>query len=743
MRLPPLAPATALAAAFLVAPPLGAGTPRIAVTAGARDFLAGDTKGVAVSADGRLMLGAALAARAWPDDANDAAVFGAAADSSGRVFVATGGGLGRLFVSTDAKVTLLFTAPEPNITAVAVAPDGLVVCASYPNGKIYRVDPKATDPAKAGAVLAEPKEAAIWALAFARDGTLYVGTGNKGRVYRKTPLGVLELFHEIEDVHVRTLAVGPDGTVYAGTSDRGLVVALPVQGSPRTLYDFSRPEVSGLAVDARGVVYAAASQLDASTGRPAPVEPGLRPTPTPTPVPSGRAEEAPRGSVSVSVSTSPARPPVEPRSTSSSEIVVIQPDGFVEPGWLFPEESILGLRLDAGGALLVATGPRGRVYEWKDRHVRLVASTGEKLALASPAAGPGFAVVTMGSPGILRPSPAGSPPAGTFTSAVKDGLRLSTFGRLRFEGNLPTGAALALWVRTGNSDKPDGTWSAWMPVAPGGGAKPPVARFFQWKPDLAASPKGESPVGERVELSYEERNPRPVLENLAVLEPGAVFSRGAGGSGVLSVTNPDESGIYAGLAAPPEGPAEGPGKRLFRKGYRTLTWKGTDPNGDTLRYEVEARREGGSAWFPVRKDLEDSFLSFDTTALPDGRYRFRVTASDRLSQPESEALTAREERGVVIVDNTPPVLEVESRKLEGDVLVVTVLATDALSPVTKAEGAVNADRWRLLAAEDGAADSPVERFVFRVPKPPGPVVVSIRVLDAAGNVAAISVEWPF
>ena len=77
---------------------------------------------------------------------------------------------------------------------------------------------------------------------------------------------------------------------------------------------------------------------------------------------------------------------------------------------------------------------------------------------------------------------------------------------------------------------------------------------------------------------------------------------------------------------------------------------------------MEARREGGSAWFLVRKDLEDSFLSFDTTALADGRYRFRVTASDRLSQPESEALTAREESGVVIVDNTPPVLKVESRK---------------------------------------------------------------------------------
>ena len=738
MRPFPLLLAVPLAAVF-TAPLLG-GTPRIAVTAGARDFLAGDAKGVAVSADGKLTLGAALAVRAWPDDASDAAVFGAASDASGRVFVATGGGLGRLFVSSGTKVTLLFTAPEPNITAIAVAPDGAVVCGTSPNGKIYRVDPKSADPQTAGTVVGDPKEAAIWALAFGKDGTLYAGTGNKGRVYRKSPSGTLELFHEIEDVHIRALAVGPDGTVYAGTSDRGLVVAFPVKGSPRTLHDFSRPEVTSLAVDARGVLYAAASQLDAVSGRPALSDIRLRPTPTPTPPPSG--EEAPRGSVSVSASTSPVRAPSETRSASSSEIAVIQPDGFVEPGWVFPEESILGLRLDASGALLVATGSRGRVYEWKDRHVRLVASTGEKLALAIPPVGSGFAVVTMGAAGILRPDAAGAP-SGSFTSAVKDATRLSTFGRLRFEGQVPAGAALSLFVRAGNSDKPDATWSDWLPAGADGGAKPPVARFFQWKAEIKASPKGESPVLERVDLSYSERNARPVLENLVLLEPGAVFSRGATGLGVLSVANPDESGIYAGLDAPRDPGGEGPGKRLFRKGYRTLTWKGTDPNGDSLRYEVEARREESPAWFPVRKDLEDTYLSFDTTALADGRYRFRVTASDRLSQPENETLTAREETGVVVVDNTPPVLKVESKKVEGDFVVVTLLATDALSPVTKAEGAVNADRWRLLTAEDGAADAPVERFVFRIPKPPGPSVLSMRVLDAMGNVAAIAVEWPF
>jgi len=208
------------------------------------------------------------------------------------------------------------------------------------------------------------------------------------------------------------------------------------------------------------------------------------------------------------------------------------------------------------------------------------------------------------------------------------------------------------------------------------------------------------------------------------------------------VTNPDENGIYAGLEPPREPSADPGGRRLFRKGFRTVTWRGADPNGDPLRYDLDGKREGTDTWFPVRKDLEDSWCSFDTTALPDGRYRFRVTATDRLANPDPEALTASEETGLVVVDNSPPVLKLESARVAGADLEVRLLATDALSPVTKAEGAVNADRWRPLAAEDGAADSPVERFVFRVPKPGQGALLSVRVLDAAGNWAAASAEYP-
>src|SRR5207302_981400 len=169
-----------------------------------------------------------------------------------------------------------------------------------------------------------------------------------------------------------------------------------------------------------------------------------------------------------------------------------------------------------------------------------------------------------------------------------------------------------------------------------------------------------------------------------VLEPGAVFPKsGASASSVLSVTNPDENGIYSGLESPREPGGEGPGKKLYRKGFRTVVWKGTDPNGDTLRYDVEARREGTSAWFPVRRDVEDSFYSFDTTSLPDGRYRFRVSASDRISNAEGDALTASEETAIAIVDNTPPQLEVVAARIAGSDLELRVEAADASSPIAK------------------------------------------------------------
>ncbi|MBL8114843.1 MAG: hypothetical protein JNK60_18320, partial [Acidobacteria bacterium] len=365
----------------------------------------------------------------------------------------------------------------------------------------------------------------------------------------------------------------------------------------------------------------------------------------------------------------------------------------------------------------------------------------EKQIVAAPLVPGGFAAVTTGAPGVFHPRDRDK--AGEFLSAPRDAARLARFARLRHEGVVPPGASLKFSVRSGNAEKPDGTWAPWVSLAADGtstsASAPPAGRYLQWRVEMTPAPKGEGPVLERVEMSYLEQNARPILEGVNVLEPGAVFSRSSGsGTAVLSVTNPDENGVYAGL----EGPREPDAKKLFRKGFRTVQWRGSDPNGDPLRYLVEARAATGTVWFPIRREEDDSYVSFDTAALPDGRYRFRVTASDRLANPEGQALVVSEEAPLATIDNTPPALRIVSQRIEGDVLLAVVEASDALSAISKAELSVNADRWRLLSPDDGASDGPKERYTIRVAKPKEPSLLSVRVLEGSGNVAAVSLEFP-
>jgi hypothetical protein len=71
-----------------------------------------------------------------------------------------------------------------------------------------------------------------------------------------------------------------------------------------------------------------------------------------------------------------------------------------------------------------------------------------------------------------------------------------------------------------------------------------------------------------------------------------------------------------------------------------------------------------------------------------------------------------------------------------------VKATDALSPIVRAEGTVSADRWRALSPADGTLDGREEELTLSVPKTDGPAFLAIRVVDAAGNGASISMEYP-
>ena len=142
---------------------------------------------------------------------------------------------------------------------------------------------------------------------------------------------------------------------------------------------------------------------------------------------------------------------------------------------------------------------------------------------------------------------------------------------------------------------------------------------------------------------------------------------------------------------------------------RSVTFVAADPNDDVLRFDLFFRGEGEKDWKPLVRGWRDTYFSWDSTLLPDGRYRIRVLASDAVSNPPAETRTGEETSAVFMVDNTPPRIEAVPRK-EGAGFVVEVKASDGVSPIRSLEYSLDASRWTAASPADGIADSLSETF---------------------------------
>jgi hypothetical protein len=722
-------PALLLSAALGLALPgaAAAASTKIWVCDSSSDFSAGEARGVAVRIDGTLVL-SEQAHRV--DGLAEAALFSAASARDGAVYAGTGDA-GRIFrIPPGGRAEVWATLPEKQVTALAFGPDGALYAGTSPGGRVYRVEGgKQT-------VYYETKAHYVWALAFSgRD--LWVGTGLPGEIHRVTAAGKGLRIHATPDAHVRSLYADAQGRIWAGTSGSGLVLRVDKTGAVTTIYDSAKTEITSIAGTRDGRVWAAASSGETSPAGNEPISMAGPPPTTRPAAPAGSPREAEPGKekpeVTVTVSTprlAPSRPGT-PHGSYSSEVVLLEDGEPARPVWSSSDEIVFALEPDqTTAAVLAATGPNGKLYRIGPGQSSLERTFDEKqITLLA-----GDAVGTNAATGLYRLS-SGSR-SGEYVSAVKDTGRTSRFGAYRWEGDAPAGTKVEISFRSGESSRPDTTWSAWTPyAAPASGTIPaPSARYIQFKLRMESDGR-HVPAVRRVETAYRNRNTAPVVESFLAMAPSEVFARSAsGGSNVFETTAPDEKGIFTSLE---ETRSETPPRRLFRKGYRTLTWKASDADGDTLSYDLEFRPAASTKWLPLRRNLRENFYSFDTTSLPDGEYFFRVTASDAESNPD-EKKTGSRETPPVTVDNTPPAI----RRTAGASDVLEFEAVDALSPIQEAEYSVDAREWVHLEPKDGLSDSPRESYAIRVdPKWKGGFLL-LRVTDASRNTASASFQIP-
>jgi cysteine-rich repeat protein len=92
-------------------------------------------------------------------------------------------------------------------------------------------------------------------------------------------------------------------------------------------------------------------------------------------------------------------------------------------------------------------------------------------------------------------------PAGSFTSRVADAGLAASWGAVNWTSALPAGASVSLFVRSGPSAAPDGTWTAFSPIASSGDSAGQVGRYAQYRAELATSDLAETPVLQSVTLA--------------------------------------------------------------------------------------------------------------------------------------------------------------------------------------------------------------------------------------------------
>jgi hypothetical protein len=151
-------------------------------------------------------------------------------------------------------------------------------------------------------------------------------------------------------------------------------------------------------------------------------------------------------------------------------------------------------------------------------------------------------------------------------------------------------------------------------------------------------------------------------------------------------------------------------------------------------YSLWFRGEDEREWKKIKDDLTENTHTLESELLADGRYYFRVEASDRLANSASSARSADAISSAFFVDHTPPAVTVSAPHRENGGFSLDFEISDASSPIRRIEYSLDAGPWLALDPADGIADSRRESGTLRLASlSAGEHLIVIRALDTSQN----------
>jgi hypothetical protein len=721
------------------------------------EFVKGTAHGVAVRSDGRLELAPKFTLLA---DADASYLWSLRVAPNGSLYAA-GGSPARVFrFDGTGKPAVAFESTDLAAQTIAFDSKGVLYVGTSPDGKVYKISASGEK-----TVFFDPKGKYIWDLVFGADGTLYVATGDKGQIFAVAPDGKSSVFYDSDEAHIRVLAFDGKGQLIAGTEPSGRILRITARDTQQknnssknervpankgsadgfVLYETSKREVTALSVAPDGTIYAAAiGEKQRGVGQ--------APT-TVIATPQGTTTFTNNGVIS----SGSAQPVFTPFPTMiSSSIYRISPEGAPDELWTSREDVVYSLGLAQDGRLLAGTGNNGSLLAIDKRGAYAqLAKAGSAQITGIVRNGEGKIFLCTANPGKVFSVGPEYEPEGTYESRSYDVQNFSQWGRVEW-WTAPVEASvsnakrasseprLEFFVRSGNTEDPSGEWSRWFgPYANSGTAiEAPPARYVQWKAVIHDGRPGDGIYW--VSIAYLPRNVAPVIEGIAIQEPGVrtqssfIIAAGQQQSVTLKMPPADNTNgvIITQSGAPPR--FEQPPQGFAQKGYDSVLWNAHDANDDELKYAIYFRGENQHEWLLVKDKLDQKYFSWDTTGMADGGYYLKIVASDAPSNPPDVALTTERESERFEIDNTPPVVE----KLQAVVgtkntVTVTFTARDATTSIERAQYSVDGGDWILCAPQGRISDAPEENYNLPVGSlSAGEHTIAVRAYDRFENVGS-------
>ena len=690
------------------------------------EFEKGTARGVAINSDGSLTLANTFKSI---HTSPSTYLWDLASDAEGNVYAAAGSPARVYRITPDGKASIIFAPQELQVQALAIDGSGAIYAATSPDGKVYKIvhgrpapgrtpdGPHATaevaavqegskpgasgekprvavDPSYSANLFFEPKTKYIWTLALDKQGRLYVGTGDRGEIFRVETSGSGAVFFKSDEAQIRVLDFDKSGNLIAGTDGSGLIYRISPQGEGFVLYSAPKKEITALAIDAEGNIFAAGAG-DKRGAAPS-GQPGLPTGVVTSGTLPGIVAQQGQAQAGGPVPTITPIPFPNVVNMGGSEVYRISPDGSPKTIWSSKEDLVYALAFDQTGRLLAGTGNKGKLYAIQGNEYTDLskASANQVMAFArAPQGGVYAATSNLGKVFLVGAHPVAE---GTYESDVFDAKIFSKWGRAEVRGV----GDFELFARSGNVDNPDRNWSPWKRVdlAKELPIDAPPARFIQWKAVLHSG--NPAPAINYVTLNYLPKNVAPEVDEVTV----AVGARVPFTTHTSNTTQ--ENAAY-----------ESPVPTVSDKHSIVVKWKAHDANDDQLLYSVYYRGDGEKQWKLLRSEVEDRYLNLESDLFPDGGYTIRIVASDAASHSPDDALTGEKISDRFEVDNSPPRVEFTNTRIEGNKLHLAFKAVDSFSPISRAEYSIDADDWQTAEPVGQISDYKIENYDLTVPLP--------------------------